>query len=115
MCVWHVSPWIYPVWDSLCFLELIDYFLSHVREVFHYILFNFLENADKYYLLPLCRVCLYKSFPVGIFLSKISICLKIMDGKRCYELKLAAFKSSILPLNTFPPSLPSRVCVLGRI
>ena len=24
---WHVSPWIYSVWDSLCFLDLIDCFL----------------------------------------------------------------------------------------
>ena len=27
---WHVSPWVYPVWDSLSFLDLIDYFLFHV-------------------------------------------------------------------------------------
>ena len=42
---WCVSPWIYPVWDSLCFLDLIDYFLSHVREVFDY-------NLCKYFLRP---------------------------------------------------------------
>ena len=36
---WHV----YPVWDSLCLLDLIDYFLSHVGEIFNYNLFkNFL-------------------------------------------------------------------------
>ena len=37
---YHVSrygpPWIYLSWDSLCFLDLVDYFLSHVREVFSY-------------------------------------------------------------------------------
>ena len=42
---WHVSPWIYPVWDSLHFLDLIDYFLSHIREVFNY-------NLLKYFLSP---------------------------------------------------------------
>ena len=42
---WHVSPWIYPVWDSLCFLDLINYFLSHIREVLNYTLF-------KYFLSP---------------------------------------------------------------
>ena len=42
---WHVSPWIYPVWDSLLFLDLIDYFLSHIREVFNY-------NLFKYFLSP---------------------------------------------------------------
>ena len=25
---WHVSPWVYPVWESLCLLDLIDCFLS---------------------------------------------------------------------------------------
>ena len=34
----HVSPWVYPVWNSLRFLDLGCYFLSHVREVF----FNFI-------------------------------------------------------------------------
>ena len=31
---WHVSPWVYPIWDSLCPLDLIDYFLFHVGEIF---------------------------------------------------------------------------------
>ena len=30
----HVPPWVYRVWDSLCFLDLDDSFLSHVRDVF---------------------------------------------------------------------------------
>ena len=39
-----VSPCIYPTWDSLHFLDLIDYFLSHVGKVFDYHLFkNFLR------------------------------------------------------------------------
>ena len=33
-----VSPWVYPVWDSLGFLDLGDYFLPHFREVFNYYL-----------------------------------------------------------------------------
>ena len=37
----HVSPWVYPVWNSLHFLELGGYFLSHVREVFNYNLFKY--------------------------------------------------------------------------
>ena len=35
---WGVSPWVYPVWDSLGFLDLGDYFLPHFREVFNYYL-----------------------------------------------------------------------------
>ena len=33
---WGVSPWVYPVWDSLGFLNLGDYFVPHFREVFNY-------------------------------------------------------------------------------
>ena len=25
----YVPPWLYPAWDSLCFLPLVDYFLFH--------------------------------------------------------------------------------------
>ena len=39
---WHISPWVYPVWDSLCLLDLIDYFLF-LGEISNYNLFkNFL-------------------------------------------------------------------------
>ena len=40
---WGVLPWVYPVWDSLGFLDLGDYFLPHFREVFnYYLLKNFI-------------------------------------------------------------------------
>ena len=40
---WHVSPWVYLIWDSLCLLDLINYFLFHVGDIFNYNLFkNFL-------------------------------------------------------------------------
>ena len=38
---WRVSLLLYPVWYSLCFLDLIDYFISHVSEVFDYNLFKY--------------------------------------------------------------------------
>ena len=38
---WGVSPWVYPVWDSLGFLDLDDYFLPHFREVFNYYLLKY--------------------------------------------------------------------------
>ena len=38
---WHVSPWVYHVWDSLCLLDLIDYFPFHVGEIFNYNLLKF--------------------------------------------------------------------------
>ena len=39
---WGVSPWVYPVWGSLGFLDLGDYFLPHFREVFNYYLLKYL-------------------------------------------------------------------------
>ena len=30
---WGVSPWVYPVWDSLGFLDLGDYFLPHLKQL----------------------------------------------------------------------------------
>ena len=33
--------WVYPAWDSLCFLDLVDYFLSHVGEAFSCYLFKY--------------------------------------------------------------------------
>ena len=38
---WCVPPWVYPALDSLCFLDLVDYFLSHVSKVFSYYLFEY--------------------------------------------------------------------------
>ena len=38
---WCISPWIYPAWTPLCFLDLVDYFLSHVGEVFSSYLFKY--------------------------------------------------------------------------
>ena len=49
---WHVSPWIYPVWDSLCFLDLIDSFLTHIREAFNC-------NLFKYFLSPFLFLFLF--------------------------------------------------------
>ena len=42
----HVSLWVYLVWDYLCLLDLTDYFLFHVGEIFNY-------NLFKNFLLPL--------------------------------------------------------------
>ena len=31
-----ILPWVYPAWDSMCLWNLVDYILSHVREIFSY-------------------------------------------------------------------------------
>ena len=33
---WHVFLWVYPIWESLAFLGLGGYFISHFREFFNY-------------------------------------------------------------------------------
>ena len=35
-----INPSVYPVWDSLHLLDLIDYFLFHVGEIFNHNLFK---------------------------------------------------------------------------
>ena len=60
---WHVSPWVYPVWDSLCLLHLIDYFLFHVGEIFNY-------NLFKTFFIPFLFLFLFwypYSLNVGVF------------------------------------------------
>ena len=37
---WEVLPCVFPVWDSLGFLDLRDYFLPHFRQVFNYLVFR---------------------------------------------------------------------------
>ena len=49
---WGVSPWVYPVWDSLGFLDLGGYFLPYFREVFNYSLL-------KYFLMAFVSVFLF--------------------------------------------------------
>ena len=66
---WDVSPWVYPVWDSLGFLDLGDYFLPHFKEVFNYYL--------KYFLMPFLFVFFWDSYDsdVGVF----NIVLEVSD------------------------------------
>src|SRR5574341_413063 len=57
MCLGGVSPWVYPVWDSLGFLDLGDYFLPHFREVFNYYLL-------KYFLMVFLLVFFFWDFMI---------------------------------------------------
>ena len=38
---WGVSRWVYPIWDSLGFLDMGDYFLPHFRKVCDYYLLKY--------------------------------------------------------------------------
>ena len=43
---WGVSPWVDPVWDSLGYLDLGDYFLPHFKEVFNYYLLRYIFSCS---------------------------------------------------------------------
>ena len=53
-------PWVYPAWDSLPFLDLVDHSLSHIREVFSYYLL-------KYFLESFLSLSLLLMGPFGAF------------------------------------------------
>ena len=60
---WGVLPWVYPVWESLGFLDLGDCFLPHLRDVFNYYLL-------KYFLMIfLCVFFFWDSYDsnIGVF------------------------------------------------
>ena len=65
---WGVSPSVDPVWDSLGFLDLGDYFLPHFREVFNY---YFL----KYFLMVFLFVFFWDSYDsnVGAFNTVLEV------------------------------------------
>ena len=42
---WGVSPWVFPVWNSLGFLDLGSYSLPHFRVVFNYDLLKYFLMA----------------------------------------------------------------------
>ena len=104
---WHVSPCVYPVWDSLCFLDLIDYFLSHVREVFDYNLFKcFLRPFlfffwDPYNRMLVCLMLSQKSL-------RLSSILFILYSLFC----LVAVISTILSSNSLIRSSASVILLL---
>ena len=66
-CVSQCVPsWVHPAWNTLFFLDLVDYFLAHVREVFSYYVFRyflgfFLSPSYPGTLIMLTLVCLMLS------------------------------------------------------
>ena len=79
---WDVSPWAYPVWDSLCFLDLGDYFLLHFREVFNYYLL-------KYFLM----VFLFVFFFWDSYDSNVGVFITVLEVS---EIVLISFNSFFL-------------------
>ena len=60
-----VSPWVYPIWDSLFLLDLIGYFLFHAGEIFNY-------NLFKKFLIPFIFLFLFWKWKESKSLSVVS-------------------------------------------
>ena len=56
---WGILPWVYPVWDSLGFLDVGDYFFPHFREVFN-------DYLLKYFLMVFLFVFLWDSYDLNV-------------------------------------------------
>ena len=70
-----VPPWVYFIWYSLHFLDLSEWFLSHVREVFGYYLWN------------ISSVPFSLSSPSGTPIIQMLVCLMLSQN----SLRLSSF------------------------
>ena len=92
---WGVSSWVHPVWESLGFLDLGDYSLSHFREVFnYYLLKDFLmvflfvfffwdtydSNAGAFNIVPEVSEVVLMSFNSFTFFLSASFILTILSS-----------------------------------
>ena len=59
LCVLVCFSLVYPIWDSLCLLDLIDYFLFHVGEIFSY-------NLYKNFLIPFLFLFLWDLYNLNV-------------------------------------------------
>lgn len=67
---WHVTSWVYPVWDCLFFLKFSECLFSHVREVFDYIVFSNIFSGPLSFILLKAPIMLML---VCLMLSQISL------------------------------------------
>ena len=116
---WGVLPWVYPIWDSLGFLDLHDYFLPQFREVFNYYL--------QYFLMVFLFVFFWDSYDsnVGAFniVTEVSDVVLISFNSFFFFLPSDSFISTILSstsliLSSASVSLlfvPSRVFLISFI
>ena len=106
--MWLVSLWVYPVWNSLCFLDLIIYFFFHVGKIVNYTLFNNLFIPflflfffwDPYYLnigafdiVPKVSETIFRSFHSFYFILLFRSCFHHFIFQRTFFLLLQIFCS----------------------
>ena len=108
-CVsWCVTPWVYPSWDSLCFLDVVEYFHSHVREVFSYYLFRYLLRSSLFspFGTPIMWTLVYLVlFQISLKLSSllyilVFFCLVAVISTSLSSSSVICFPTSFSPLLT---------------
>ena len=104
---WGVSPWVYPVWDSLGFLDLAGYFLPHFREVFNYYLL-------KYFLMVFLFVFFWDSYNlcVGVFNIVPEVSEVVLISLNSFFFFPLCFISTILSSTSFILSSASFILLL---
>ena len=113
-----VLPWVYPVWDSLGFLDLGGYFVFHFREIFDYYLLKYFLKCFPFVFLfwdaydsnigalTLSQRSLKLSlFPFILFLCSASFISTILSSM---SLILSSFSVTLL-------LVPSRVFLISVI
>ena len=103
-----VSPWVYSVWDSLRFLDLGGYFLSHVREVFDY-------NLFKYFLWSFLSLFFWNPYNsnVGAFNVVLEVSETVLSSFHSFSLFCSAVViSTILPSKSLIHSSASVILLL---
>ena len=91
---WGVSPWVYPVWDSLGFLDFGDYFLPHFREFFNFYLLN--------YVLMVFIFVFWDSFDLNVGAFNPFMFKVIIDKYDPVAIYLIVLGSSLYTLFVFP-------------
>ena len=106
---WGVLSWIYPVWDSLGFLDLCDYFVPQFREVFDYYL--------KYFLMVFLFVFFWDSYDsnVGAFNIVLEVSeIVFISFNSFFLFPLYSFISTILSSTSLILSSASVILLFGH-
>ena len=85
-------PLVYPVWESLGFLDLCDYFLPHFREVFNYYLL-------KYFLMVFLFVFFWDFYDsnVGLFNIVPDVSEVVLFSFNCFFFLFLSLLQLFLP------------------
>ena len=111
---WYAFPWVYPVWDSLYFLDLGDYFLSHVKGFFYY-------NPLKYFLISFLFLLFFWS-PYNSNVGALNVIPEVLISfysffflLLCFSFSTILFSSTLLHSSSsfILPLVPSKILLIS--